>query len=58
MDTDLCFGMMPKLTCNNGLRETNNYGASDIVTYTNSELITNQMIGIFQVRKQNLKPLY
>ena len=31
---------------------------SNIVAYTNSEFITSQMIGIYKVRKQNLKHLH
>jgi ribonuclease HI len=41
-----------------GLKEAKKYGANDIVVFTNSELICNQMKGIYQVRKDNLKPLH
>jgi hypothetical protein len=41
-----------------GIKTTKKYGANDIVVFTNSELICNQMKGIYQVRKDNLKPLH
>ena len=41
-----------------GLKEAKTYGANDISVYTNSELICNQMKGIYEVRKDNLKPLH
>ena len=40
-----------------GMKTTTKYGANDIVVFTNSELICNQMKGIYQVRKDNLKPV-
>jgi ribonuclease HI len=41
-----------------GMKTTKKYGVNDIVVFTNSELICNQMKGIYQVRKDNLKPLH
>ena len=41
-----------------GLKEAKTYGAHDISVYTNSKLISKQMEGIYQVRKDNLKPLH
>ena len=38
-----------------GLKEEKTYGINDISVYTNLELICNQMEGIYQVRKDNLK---
>lgn len=42
----------------NGLASIKNYGAKGIVIYTNFELVCNQMIDIYQVWSQNLKPLH
>ena len=41
-----------------GLKEAKTYGTNDISVYTNSLLICNQMEGIYQVWKDNLKPLH
>ena len=41
-----------------GLKTAKKYGANDIAVFTNSELVCNQMKGIYQVRKDNLKPLH
>jgi len=41
-----------------GLKSAKNYGANDIAVFTNSELICNQMKGMYQVKKENLKQLY
>lgn len=41
-----------------GLTTKINYGASKIVIYTNSKLTTNQTIGTYQIRRENLKPLH
>ena len=41
-----------------GLKEEKNNFVNDIVVYMNSQLICNQLNGIFEVRKANLKPLY
>jgi ribonuclease HI len=41
-----------------GMKTTKKNGANDIVVFTNSELICNQMKGIYQVRKDNLKLLH
>ena len=41
-----------------GLKTAKKNGANDIVVFTNSELICNQMKGIYQVRKDNLKLLH
>ena len=40
------------------LKEAKTYGAHDISVYTNPKLISKQMEGIYQVRKDNLKPLH
>lgn len=58
---------VPKMTTNNeayytglvkGLKEAKQHDVNDIEVFTNSELICNQMKGIYQVRKENLKPLH
>ena len=41
-----------------GLKEAKNNFVNDIAAYMNSQLICNQLNGIFEVRKANLKPLY
>jgi ribonuclease HI len=41
-----------------GLKATKKYGVNDIVVFTNSELICNQIKGVYQVLKYNLKPLH
>ena len=41
-----------------GFKSAKHYGANDIAVFTNSELICNQMKGVYQVKKENLKPLY
>ena len=41
-----------------GLKEAKNNVVNDIAVYMNSQLICNQLNGIFEVRKENLKPLY
>lgn len=41
-----------------GLKEEKQHDVSDIEVFTNSELIYNQMKGIYRVRKDNLKPLH
>jgi len=41
-----------------GLKEAKQHDVSDIEVFTNSELICNQMKGIYRVRKDNLKPLH
>jgi ribonuclease HI len=41
-----------------GLKDAKKYGAKDIVVYTNSELICNQMKGLYQVRAIDLKPIH
>jgi len=38
------------------LKATKKYGTNDIIAFTNSKLISNQMKGINQVWKDNLKP--
>ena len=38
-----------------GLKAAKNYGASDISVFTNSELLYNQMKGVYQVRKYQFK---
>ena len=40
------------------LKEEKNNVVNDIVVYMNSQLICNQLNGIFEVRKSNLKLLY
>ena len=58
---------IPRTTTNNedyyialieGLKTTRMYRANGISVYTNSELVCRKMIGIYQVRKANLKPLH
>ena len=41
-----------------GLKTTKEHGANDIVVFTNSELVCNQMKGTYRVRKDNLKLLH
>ena len=41
-----------------GLKAAKNYGANDISFFTNSTLMCNQILGVHQVRKVNLKPLH
>ena len=41
-----------------GMETTKKHGANDIFFFTNSELIWNQMKGIYQARKNNLKLLH
>ena len=41
-----------------GLKEEKQHDVNDIEVFTNSELICNQMKGIYRVRKDNLKPLH
>ena len=40
-----------------GLKEEKTCDTNYILVYTNSQLICNQMQGIYQVRKDNIKPL-
>jgi len=58
---------VPGMTTNNeayyialveGLKEEKQHDVNDIEVFTKSELICNQMKGIYRVRKDNLKPLY
>ena len=35
-----------------GLKLAKNYGATDVAVFTNSELICNQMKGVYQVKKK------
>ena len=41
-----------------GLGTTMEYGSNGIVVFTNSELVCNQMNGIYQVKKERLKELH
>ena len=41
-----------------GLRTTREYGSNAIVVFTNSELVCNQMKGMYQVKKERLKQLH
>ena len=41
-----------------GLRTDMEYGSNGIVVFTNSELVCNQMNGMYQVKKERLKPLH
>ena len=41
-----------------GLGTTMEYGSNGIVVFTNSELVCNQMNGVYQVRKERLKELH
>ena len=41
-----------------GLKIAKMYSANDICVYTNSELLCNQMKGLYQVRKNNLISLH
>ena len=41
-----------------GLKSAKQLGANDISVFTNSELICKQMEGVYQVKKDNLKPLH
>ena len=41
-----------------GLKASQNYGANDISVFTSSTLLCNQILGVYQVRKVNLKPLH
>ena len=41
-----------------GLKVAKKHDVNDIQVFTNSELICNQMKGIYRVRADNLKPLY
>jgi ribonuclease HI len=41
-----------------GMKTTKKYGTNAIFVFTNSKLICNQMKGIYQVQKDNLKPLH
>ena len=41
-----------------GLKEEKTYSTNYISVYTKSQLICNQMEGIYQVQKENLKPIH
>ena len=41
-----------------GLGTTREYGSNGIVFFTNSELVCNQMKGVYQVKKERLKQLH
>jgi len=41
-----------------GLKEAKQHDVNDIEVFTNSELICNQMKGIYRVRKDNLQPFH
>ena len=41
-----------------GLGTTRDYGSNGIVVFTNSELVCNQMKGMYQVKKERLKWLH
>lgn len=41
-----------------GLGKSREYGSNGIVVFTNSELVCNEMKGVYQVKKERLKPLH
>ena len=41
-----------------GIKATKKHGANNIAVVTNYELVSNQVKGIYKVRKDNLKPLH